>query len=436
MLRHMKKAHRPPRLFTCTACDKVFKNQSSFFFHFKTTHVGSGESSVQQTEGVFENLLKFEANYSETDVLGPVQLNSQLSDDEEQEKPEILPDDMPLARDEENRAIREVFDLSCKMCPKLHFETWSELRGHTKDIHGMEKFSIRCCNRSFRKRCRIVDHALGHTNPMRLKCSICMRVCSDRNTLRAHWKTHEGERFFCDLCSRGFNTKGSVKAHMQTHVSTETKQELLNTTNFTCDTCGKGFALKSFLDRHTSRAHNKASICVCDVCAKTFRSRQTFLIHRKTVHGDPDSLRVKCPECNKWMLNSECLRKHTYRIHGPGPHICEVCGKELSTKHTLRLHYQYHHPTGDLHKCDFEACKKVFRTTGQLKEHKQRHLGIFSSCKYCNMTFKSKCSMYKHRKKMHPAEVERDRGRDVVYNIPVTMFPEEPLIIIRKTESF
>lgn len=58
----------------------------------------------------------------------------------------------------------EYFQMNCDLC--LHqFESWNETRFHYLDRHNILKPFLRCCNRKFFLRSRIIEHITWHVDP-------------------------------------------------------------------------------------------------------------------------------------------------------------------------------------------------------------------------------------------------------------------------------
>lgn len=58
----------------------------------------------------------------------------------------------------------EYFQMNCDLC--LHqFESWNETRFHYLERHNILKPFLRCCNRKFFLRSRIIEHITWHVDP-------------------------------------------------------------------------------------------------------------------------------------------------------------------------------------------------------------------------------------------------------------------------------
>ncbi|KAL3290267.1 hypothetical protein HHI36_023617 [Cryptolaemus montrouzieri] len=145
--------------------------------------------------------------------------------------------------------------------------------------------------------------------------------------------------------------------------------------NFGCKICGKKMSTKGNLKVHLA-THRPKGKYECDICRRIFKT-----------------------QCN--------LHRHK-EYHGGVQYPCVVCGRVYPTNSTLRAHSITH---SDLrpHKCPL--CEKTFKRNQDLKFHINQHTGARPyQCPYCPKAFASSGNCFSHRKRMHPLEVERDRG--------------------------
>jgi len=109
--------------------------------------------------------------------------------------------------------------------------------------------------------------------------------------------------------------------------------------------------------------------------------------------------KCKIPGCNKAYKNQGHLNRHMLRHNGKKDFKCPHCeyatydNSHLS-RHVLTRHTKYEKPF----KCEFgNGCSMSFRTTSELKQHMDRHLGIKPhKCPICRKAFVTKGELKLH----------------------------------------
>lgn len=66
-----------------------------------------------------------------------------------------------------DKPIRDYFELDCIECC-VKFKTFYEFKSHFKSVH-QQKGKVKCCGKSFTRRCEVVDHISLHQNPEKFK---------------------------------------------------------------------------------------------------------------------------------------------------------------------------------------------------------------------------------------------------------------------------
>lgn len=156
---------------------------------------------------------------------------------------------------EENHLLREVFDLSCESCNRTKFQTLGKLRAHMRKVHAISKLSLQCCSRTFLQKRDMVDHALTHINPEKLRCPLCSKQTTNRDNYRHHLQQHKNaDKYPCENCGKRFNTPWSLKTHLEVHLSAEEKQKLKT---HMCKVCGSAHASESKLTHHIRVTHER-----------------------------------------------------------------------------------------------------------------------------------------------------------------------------------
>ncbi|XP_053685534.1 transcription factor grauzone-like [Sabethes cyaneus] len=296
--------------------------------------------------------------------------------------------------DEENKKIQEFFTMKCDVCSET-FATLDQLQRHTRKQHNM-RGSIKCCNRVFYKKCRIIDHINFHLNPGRFRCDICNKNYNDKYYLDLHnQKKHNNEvekPFKCDKCGKTFVREYLLKAHIATHIQAE------------CAICHKMLANISTLRAHIVNMHSDDSKHICDSCGQEFRTKLAMDRHIKQHLGINPIERIQCHICSKWVNGKPNLKLHIKTVHNAVNQAvaCEICQQISPNLRALSSHKRRVH-VEERFECEF--CGKKFKRKIYLKEHRASHTGeTLYSCNVCGMTTNSNANLYSHKKSKHPDE--------------------------------
>lgn len=65
---------------------------------------------------------------------------------------------------EMEQKILEYFDMMCDLC-SYKFNTLSQAKMHYQHLHDKQKGYLKCCNKKFYLKSRIIDHVNWHLNP-------------------------------------------------------------------------------------------------------------------------------------------------------------------------------------------------------------------------------------------------------------------------------
>ena len=85
------------------------------------------------------------------------------------------------------------------------------------------------------------------------------------------------------------------------------------------------------------------------------KRRSSLLIHIKRIHKEPT---LKCPHCEKLLLDKRSLKIHIMDHTGERPFKCSICDDAFKTKAALKGH-QSKHKTQRLHDC--QKCGYSFK---------------------------------------------------------------------------
>uniref|UniRef100_A0A182NIP2 C2H2-type domain-containing protein n=1 Tax=Anopheles dirus TaxID=7168 RepID=A0A182NIP2_9DIPT len=315
-----------------------------------------------------------------------VKVNSENNDDESNLSPE--------------RLVLQQYKLSCDLC-SAPLTDFADLRKHFKQAHNVSGY-LRCCNRTIYKKCWMIEHLQLHLNPDAFRCAQCAKSYSSSKVLKEHQKevhAPEADRaFHCTTCGKAFVSQAHLNAHiMVAHGSVR------------CPQCDKVLASQGSLRKHLVAVHGDGEKHVCDVCARVFRSKQSFEMHRQNHEGRRMEGKAQCELCAVWLTDKYCLRKHMHRMHSGSeePIACGTCGKTVASQSALKSHIRRAHGES---RFECERCAKTFKRPHHMREHMAiYHTGEeLYGCLYCAERFNTKNKQYSHRKTAHPREYEEE----------------------------
>ena len=163
----------------------------------------------------------------------------------------------------------------CVVCKKV-FSTLGNMRNHYLTIHQDYRPYV-CdypgCNKKYSISSRYQVHRRTHEGKKPFLCQICNKSFNEKGNLKTHLRFHSELRpFQCPHCSKNYKTNGHLKDHIEIQHNKIKK--------YICNICNKKFGristLKAHIRTHTGEKNFK---CKIEGCNKCFAEKGNMEIH-------------------------------------------------------------------------------------------------------------------------------------------------------------
>ena len=263
VLKHMKVAHGKT-MHECEMCGKEFRYKAEVDEH-EATHRRDAQTSRMITKTVIPHPEHDNQNHIPSRSI--ISMDAEITITEEENGETAI--DLEI--------VEGISDLrrpsgyfGCRFC-KREFSAPNYAIKHMQDMHGKLLHKCDVCSKEFRQKAEVDKHRATHLRdePLPYPCSSCPQSFKTFEEFQDHSRTHQMmKKFGCAQCGRRFKDEAKLHKHMINH----------NTNPYSCQRC-----------------------------KKTFRSKHTYLKHRK-MHGD--NQKFTCDLCNKHFSSAESLHMH------------------------------------------------------------------------------------------------------------------------------
>ena len=165
----------------------------------------------------------------------------------------------------------------CEICKKS-FSTLGNMRNHFLTIHQNYR-PYKCefpgCTKRYSILSRYQVHLRTHEGKKPFLCQICNKSFNEKGNLKTHLRFHSELRpFQCPQCTKSYKTNGHLKDHIEIQHKKIKK--------YICEICNKKFGristLKAHKKTHTGEKNFK---CKLEGCNKYFAEKGNMEIHYK-----------------------------------------------------------------------------------------------------------------------------------------------------------
>jgi len=178
---------------------------------------------------------------------------------------DLRPVKIPLKQDQEFAVKSEI---------KVDERGTNKIRPYERK-RMVNKYKYRCdaCSRMFSQLSNLKAHLRTHSGDRPFKCQFCLKTFTQFAHLEKHALVHTGERpYSCEVCKKGFSSISNLKTHKQIHKGEKP---------FACDQCPSRFFQFVHLKLH-KRSHNHERPFICKTCGRKYVSGSGLKMHWKT----------------------------------------------------------------------------------------------------------------------------------------------------------
>ncbi|XP_030759303.1 gastrula zinc finger protein XlCGF57.1-like [Sitophilus oryzae] len=279
-----------------------------------------------------------------------------------------------------------------------------------------------------------IEDRLKETDKKVYKCAICGFQTLLKASHYRHKKTHlapeERELFACIHCDKKYISKQGLRYHIEeNHIDSRSREAEKEV--YKCTMCRYETRREPSLRKHmqTHLAPEDRQLFVCTHCDKKYTTKKALQCHLDIKHVDSrlketDKKVYKCAICGFRTLYSSSLRSHKKTHFAPEERkfACIHCGKECTTKQSLRHHIEDNHIDSrskdaqkNLHKCSICSYQTLY--ISRLQQHQKIHLArderqLFA-CAHCDKKYTEKGKLKFHLDAKHIDSRSKDAQKNL-----------------------
>ncbi|XP_013098424.2 oocyte zinc finger protein XlCOF6 isoform X1 [Stomoxys calcitrans] len=324
----------------------------------------------------------------------------------------------PMAREKTNAEKNKESDdiiaqwlptLECLLCHNS-FPSFTALKQHHRKKHAKGEFAVVCCERKYTYRCQIEEHVRLHLDPNAFKCMLCGKRFSSRANFCSHKQSQ---------CIPTYDEENKIKSKresdkkiaewrstLECHECSDSfstftslkahfvQQHPQNEFYIAC--CGRKFYYRSNLERHVL-LHIDSEYFKCDLCGKVLASKTSLKIHKKNHWKTAKT----CSSNEEEMSKRKSFKRLDDIIAQWRPVLeCLVCKHQCKSFTLLSEHFAEEHKESELY---IECCGRKLGDRSKAMMHASRHLNPDSfACEVCGQSYTRRFKLRNHMRMAHP----------------------------------